>query len=188
MKYLKRFNESESYSYFNSDEWVKLLPKKLIVVTNTGNWELELPEADALGHQTNITNLMNCIQINYYQNTIRKQGGDVNKDGEPDQLEFDITIVKDNNGSESNPDNLKLNVDITYGDAMMAEFTIGMPNKVDVYHYTGYGSKYDSETFFGFDDASLDALIRFFNSWGFKLTKNEFLFIDKYPETYVHEK
>ena len=47
-----------------------------------------------MGHATNVTNLMNCLQINYYQNTPEKNNNDVNRDGEPDQLEFDITIVK----------------------------------------------------------------------------------------------
>ena len=189
MKYLRKFNESdESYSYFDSNGWKKFLPKKLSLVTNNGNWELEIPsDSNNLGHATNVTNLMNCIQINYYQNTPKKQNGDVNRDGEPDQLEFDITIVKNNDGSKANPDTLKLNVDITYGDAMACEFIIEKPNKVSIIHYTGFGSKYDSETFFGFEDESLKDLVKFFNSWGFELTTDDFTFIDKYPDSYIHQ-
>ena len=166
MKYIKRFNESEveKYSIFDSKGWEKFLPKKLNLVTSSGNWTLELPPVDNnMGHPTNVANLMNCIQIGYYQNTPSKEDGNVNRDGEPDQLEFDITIVKDNNGSQANPDTLKLNVDITYGDSMAVEFSIEKPNKVNVFHYTGFGSKYDKDTFWGFEDDSLKELVDFFN-------------------------
>jgi GMP synthase-like glutamine amidotransferase len=189
MKYIKRFNESEveKYSIFDSKGWEKFLPKKLNLVTSSGNWTLELPPVDNnMGHPTNVANLMNCIQIGYYQNTPSKEDGNVNRDGEPDQLEFDITIVKDNNGSQANPDTLKLNVDITYGDSMAVEFSIEKPNKVNVFHYTGFGSKYDKDTFWGFEDDSLKELVDFFNSWGYQLTTKDFTFIDKYPDSYVH--
>lgn len=187
MKYLKRFVESESYSVFDSNGWKRFLPKKLNVVTNNGSWALELPQEEyGMKHATNITNLMNCIQISYYQNTPSKEGGDVTRDAEPDNLEFDITIVKNNNGEHANPKSLKLDVDITYGDSMTSEFTIEMPNKVDVIHYTGYGSKYDNESFFGFDDDTIEDLVAFFNSWGYQLTKKDLSFIDKYPDSYVH--
>lgn len=189
MKYLRKFNESESYSYFDSNEWKKFLPKKLFLVTNNGRWELELPsDSNNMGHATNIMNLMNGLQINYYQNTPAREDGDVTRDAEPDQLEFDITIVKNNDGSSANPDTLKLDVDITYGDAMACEFTIEKPNKVQVLHYTGIGSLYDPESFFGFEDESLEDLVKFFNSWGFELDKSNFTFIDKYPDTYIHQK
>ena len=187
MKYLKRFNESESYSVFDSEGWKEFLPKKLDVVTNNGNWVLELPDVDNnMGHATNVANLMNCVQIGYYQNTPSREDGDVNRDGEPDQLGFDITIVKNNSGEHANPDTLKLNVDITYGDAMVSSFIIEKPNKVKVSHYTGFGSKHDPDTFWSLDDNSLQELVNFFNTWGYKLSKKDFTFIDKYPDSYVH--
>jgi len=189
MRYIKYYRESESYSVFDSEGWKKFLPKELTVVTDTGNWTLKIPDTEYnTGHATNVTNLMNALQINYYQNTPDTEGGDVNRDGEPDQLEIDITIVKNNDGKSSNPDTLKLNIDITYGNAIVSEFTIEKPNKVHVYHYTGYGSKYDPNSFFGFDDESLLNLIKFFNSWGFQLTKEDFTFLDKYPDSYIQQK
>ena len=189
MKYLKRFNESESYSLFDSEGWKKFLPKELHLVTNNGNWNLELPQENSgMGHATNITNLMNCIQINYTQKTTSRKDGDVTRDAEPDQLEFDITIVKNNDGSGANPDTLKLNVDITYGDAMAVEFTIEKPNRINVIHYTGFGSQYDPNTFWGFEDDSIEDLVKFFNSWGYELTTKDFTFIDKYPDSYIHQK
>lgn len=189
MRYLKKFNESQSYSVFDSEGWKKFLPKKLDVVTNNGNWTLELPQGEyGMGHATNVTNLMNCIQINYYQNTPSREDGDVTRDAEPDQLEFDITIVKDNNGEHANPDTLKLNIDITYGDAVVSSFTIQNPNKIDVFHYTGFGSEVDPDTYWAFDDDSLQELVNFFNAWGYKLNTKDFTFIDKYPDSYIHQK
>lgn len=193
MKYLKRIhefkfesNKDKSYSIFDTEGWKKFLPKKLNLVTDNGNWLLELPKFDSgMGHATNVTNLMNCIQITYQQNTPSTENGDVTRDGEPNYLEFDITIVKNNDGRSANPDTLKLDVDITYGDAMAIEFTIEKPNKINVLHYTGFGSLYDPNSYFGFEDDSLEELVNFFNSWGYKLTKKDFTFLDKYPDSYI---
>ena len=185
MKYLRKFNESDSYSIFNSEDWKKLLPEKLILVTNTGNWELNLPQENyGLGHATNITNLMNGIQIDYSQITPNSQNGQVLKDGEPGHLGIDIDIMKDNDGTSANPDTLKLNVSISYGDAMSAEFVVQKPNKVDVINYNGFNSKLDPETCFGFEDDSIDGLVNFFNSWGYQLNKTDFTFLDKYLNSY----
>jgi len=184
MKWLKRFNES-SYSIFDSEGWKKILPEKLILVTSTGNWELKLPQENyGLGHASNITNLMNGVQIDYTQITPSSQRGEVLKDGEPDHLGIDIDIMKDNDGSSANPDTLKLNVSISYGDAMSAEFTIGKPNKVDVINYNGFNSQLDPETCFGFEDESISGLVNFFNSWGYELNKTDFTFLDKYLNSY----
>ena len=188
MKYLRKFNETDSFSYFDTEKWKEFLPKELHLVTQEGNWILTLPDVENnMGHATNISHLMNCVQINYAQNTPSREDGDVTRDGEPDQLEFDITIVKNNDGHSANPDTLKLNIDITYGDSMACEFTIEKPNKVTVMHYTGISSNIDPETFFGFEDESLEALVKFFNSWGFELTTKDFTFIDKYPDSYIHQ-
>lgn len=177
-------------SVFDSKEWAKLLPKKLHVVTDTGKWELEIPKDDdyGMGHATNIMNQMNSLQINYSQNTPSREDGDITRDGEPDQLEFDIAIVKDNDGASANPDTLKLDVDITYGDNMAVEFTIEMPDRIKVLHYTGIGSMHDPNSFFGFEDESLEDLVSFFNSWGFSIRRDQLAFIDKYPDSYIPQK
>lgn len=191
MKYLKRFLETsdKGYSVFDTEGWKKLLPKKLIVVTQNGNWELERPDGEyGMNHATNISGLMNGLQIDYAQNTPSKESGDVNRDGEPDHLVFDINIVKNNDGTQANPDTLKLDVDITYGDSMMVEFTIEKPNRVEVIHYTGIGSLHDPYTYFGFEDESLKELVQFFNSWGYNLSTKDLTFIDKYPDSYIPKK
>ena len=183
MRYLKTFEEvTGDYSVFDTDGWERLLPKELTVVTDTGSWTLEKPDWESgMGHAPNVTGLMNCLQISYYHNTVDEQG-DVTADGEPSYLAFDIDRVKDNDGSHANPDSLKLDVDITYGDAMKSEFTITAPNQISIGHYNGYGSQYDPETFFGFDDSSLDSLVGFFNSFGFSLDVEDFDFLSKYQK------
>jgi GMP synthase-like glutamine amidotransferase len=188
MRYLKRYLESfesEKISMFDSEGWKKFLPDELTILTNDGRWILKRPDEDyGMGHATNIMGHMNGIQINYVQNTA--EHGDVTRDGEPDQLEFDIDITKNNDGTSANPETLKLDVDITYGDAMKVEFSIEKPNRISVGNYNGLGSKYDPDTFFGFEDDSLKAIVDFFNSWGYELTVKDFAFIDKYPDSYVH--
>jgi hypothetical protein len=92
---------------------------------------------------------------------------------------FDIHLVKDNDGFEANPDTLRLNVDITYGNRMCSEFIIEKPNKVNIILYDGKGSKYDSDNSFGFTDESLNHLVKFFNSFGYELTIGDLYFLDK---------
>jgi hypothetical protein len=55
----------------------------------------------------------------------------------------------------------------------MYEFTIEKPNKIKILHYTGIGSKYDPETYMGFEDQSIKDLCTFFNSFGYNLTGSQ---------------
>jgi hypothetical protein len=186
MKHLKGFNESVSLF---DENWVKLLPKSLTLITQNGEFKLQVKglEPDKYG-SPGIYNLMTSVSFSYGQNTLEKSDGDVTADGEPDSLQFDIAVVKDNDGSESNPSkSLRLNVDLTYGDAMIYEFTIDYPNKVHVHHYNGKGSLYDPETHFGFSDESLKELITFFNRFGFTTTPEDFKFMDSDLDSYDYE-
>lgn len=162
-------------SIFDKEDWRKYLPQKLKLVTNNGHFELE---------QTDLTINGDKMQIIWYQNTV-KGPNDANKDGEPDTIQFDVSMVKTNDGTDANPNNLKLNIDVTYGDSMVSQFTISMPGEITVAHYTGYGSKYDKETEFGFEDETIKDLVDFFNRFGFKLDPTDFKFIDKYKDSYV---
>ena len=163
-------------SIFDKEEWQKFLPKKLKLVTNNGNFELK---------QTDLTINGDKMQIIWYQNTV-KGPNDANKDGEPDTIEFDVHMVKTNDGTEANPDNLKFNIDITYGDSMVSQFTISKPGEISVGHYTGFGSKYDKGTEFGFEDDTIKELVEFFNRFGFQLVTKDFTFIDKYKDSYIY--
>ena len=178
MRYIRTYREAREYSVFDTKGWQSLLPDSLTVVTDTGEWTLRRPDADSgMGHATNVTGLMNGLQINYYQNTVEENGGDVTADGEPDQLEFDITMVKDNGGGDANPDSLRLDLDVTYGDSMKFEFSVSKPGRVEVGHYNGYGSKHDPGTWFAFDAPSLSAVVRFINSFGFSVTEGDLAFL-----------
>jgi len=183
MKHLRRFNEN--VSLFDPN-WVKLLPKELSIITNNGEFTLDVNslEPDESGY-SGIYNLMTSFSFSYSQNTLERSNEDPTADGEPDNLQFDVAIVKDNDGSEANPkESLRLNVDMTYGDSMMYAFTIDYPNEVNVHHYNGKDSLHDSETHFGFSDKSLQELVTFFNRFGFTTTPEDFKFIDSDPDSY----
>jgi GMP synthase-like glutamine amidotransferase len=163
-------------SIFDKEDWRKYLPQKLKVITNNGHFELE---------QTDLTINGDKMQIIWYQNTVDGPN-DANKDGEPDTIQFDVSMVKTNDGTEANPDNLKLNIDVTYGDSMASQFTISKPGEITVAHYTGFGSKYDKESEFGFEDDTIKELVEFFNRFGFQLDSKDFTFIDKHKDSYIY--
>lgn len=188
MKYLKLYEEfndvnitkepivTDRVSMFDENVF-KLLPQSLTIVSSTGIWTLKKSDFT-------LNNVK--AEILYGQKTPELHDGDVTADGEPDTLEFDIHIVKDNDGTDANPDTLKLNIDITYGDSMVSEFTIEAPNKVEPHHYTGSNSLYDPNSTFSFDNKSLEALIEFFNRFSdkYNLTKDDFKFLDSDPNSY----
>jgi predicted Zn-ribbon and HTH transcriptional regulator len=165
---------SESISIFSQD-WKKYLPEEISIITDNGEFTLSKKDLMING---------DLLQFSYYHNTTESEDGDVLADGEPDYLAFDIHVMKKNDGTYANPDTLRLDVDITYGDAMVSEFSIEKPNKVDVIHYTGKGSMHDSDSFFGFTDKSLLDITNFFNTFGYNLTTKDFLFIDKTNDEY----
>ena len=167
MKYLKSINELLAYD----SKVVEFFPETIQIYTSDGNFTLK---------KSDVTREVDIIRASYYQNTA--SDGDITKDGEPDTCVFDIHFVKNDNG-------FKTMVNITYGDQMKSEFSIEAPNKIQVGHYNGIGSKLDSETQFGFEDDTIQDLIKLFNSFnfGYKLTTKDLTFIDKYPDTYVNE-
>jgi len=175
-RYIKMYEDFGRISTFDQD--IKsFLPEEVNIETTYGKYTLKKKDIMLNG---------DLIQITYYQNTPDENDGDVTADGEPDFLCFDIHTIKKNDGSEANGDNLRLNIDMTYGDAMVSEFTIEAPNKVVPHHYTGANSLYDPKFKFGFDDESLQALVDFFNRFSdkYNLTKDDFKFLDKDPNSY----
>lgn len=175
-RYIKMYEDFGRISTFDQD--IKsFLPEEVNIETTYGKYTLKKKDIMLNG---------DLIQITYYQNTPEENDDDVTADGEPDYLCFDIHTIKKNDGSEANGDNLRLNIDMTYGDAMVSEFTIEAPNKVVPHHYTGANSLYDPKFKFGFDDESLQALVDFFNRFSdnYNLTKDDFKFLDKDPNSY----
>ena len=171
VKHIKKYNEITNSTSIFSQEIKNFFPDKIYLSTTDGDWELDKKDIMLNG---------DLIQMAYYQNT-PEESGDVLSDGEPDYLEFDIHIDKNERG-------IKLLVDITYGDSMVCEFSIEAPNKINVIHYTGINSKYDPDTHFGFTDETINDLVKLFNSFnhGLKLTSDDFNFIDKDLDSYKH--
>jgi hypothetical protein len=165
--------DESTVSTFSQD--IRSLIPKSIDLINSGQHKLELKDLLLNG---------DLIQIVYYHNTFEKSG-DALGDGEPNYLEIDIHTVKDNDGTEANPDTLRLNVDITYGDSMMFSFTIDKDNGLNVHHYDGINSKYDPESKFYFSDDTIKDLVEFFNRFDdYQLTPKDFTFLDSDPNSY----
>ena len=173
VKNVNKLDES-TVSIFSQD--IKtLLPENINLITTNGQFELELKDVMLNG---------DLIQIVYYHNTFEKSG-DALGDGEPDYLEIDIHTLKDNDGAKANPDTLRLNIDMTYGDSMMFSFTIDKDNGLNVHHYNGINSKYDPETFFHFSDDTINDLVELFNRFDdYQLSSDDFKFLDSDPNSY----
>jgi GMP synthase-like glutamine amidotransferase len=180
VKYLKLYENrifGKSYVTILDEDIEKFLPQKMDIYTmggggdGGGNYKLELGD---------VTRETDIIRITYTQNTTEITGGDVTADGEPNILEFDIHFIHKDSV-------LKINVDLSYGDSMVSSFSLEQPNKINVNHYTGLGSHSDPESHFGLCEESIKELVKFFNRFGFQIHEKDFSFLDKYPETYVHE-
>ena len=168
MKYIKNF---ENYKIpITSQVSKKLLPQNLDIVTSNGEFTLNLTDY--------LVNLPK-IYTAYHQST-PENTGDVLSDGEPDYLCIDLNLMKVDN-------QLEINVELSYGDAMMFEFKVKKSN-VDVFHYNGFSSKFDPDYKFSFKEESIQKLIEFFNRFEFGLERNQFNFLDSDEHSYDTKK
>jgi len=176
MKYLKLYEDFERRISTFDQNIKMLLPKEIHIGSTYGKHTLKKKDIMLNG---------DLIQITYHHNPATEKN-DVSADGEPDYLCIDIHTLKENDGAESNGEKLRLNIDISYGDAMVFSFTIDEPNKVEAHHYTGIGSMHEEETKFYFEDDTLEKLITFFNRFSnkYNLTKDDFKFLDSDPNSY----
>ena len=181
MKYLKRFNENIS---IYDPKWEELLPETILVLKGQDYGIDKWPYKKG-----NVMLNADMLQISY----------DINEWMAPDTFEIDIYLVKDDSqerrgdfttvlksGSidyDRSPGkyipNLRLDVDMTFGDEMAVEFSISKKG-VQVYQDTTYGSKFDpSNTLFAIGDESLQKLVDFFNAFnhGVKLSIEDFNFL-----------
>jgi len=165
MKYLKRFNEDIKIPIISQDV-KKLFPKKLSISTSNGEFELVISDY--------VINLPKIYTA--YHHSTPEITGDVLSDGEPDYLCIDLNFMKVDK-------NFEINVEITYGDAMMFEFKVSN-GKVDVFHYNGYGSKFDPGYEFSFSEESIQDLLKLFNRFGFGLSRDNFNFLDSDKSSY----
>ena len=167
MKYLKRFNEDIEATIKPNGT----ISANIDVKTDAFNtiyderWKNELPEFITINYhgklykfkKGNIMLHSNMVQITYISTPL---DSDESSEiwGDPDTLEFDIYFAKE--------DNMVLNIDISYGDAMACEFSVEAPNKIKVIEYTSYPSKFDrSNTLFALIDGSLKSFINFLNKF-----------------------
>jgi hypothetical protein len=171
MKYLKKYNLFES-SIYDAD-WNKLLPQEMIILKDGEH-------AFKLG---NVMKHSDMIQVTY-ENTN-------NEWGVPSTLEFDFFFseqIGTNNKSNTKqlvPKNvMRIDVDITWGDAMACEFYIDSTGKVGVIEYTSFHSKTDpSNTIFALDDNSLKSFVEFLNRFdNFNFDVTDFKFLDRYDD------
>jgi hypothetical protein len=164
--------ESKKISILH-DDFKNHVPKTMQIVTSNGEFKLELTDC-----HINFPK----IEIAYHHWTPDKTG-DVLSDGEPDYLCFDLNFHRRDK-------DFQINVENTYGDAMMFEFKISPPNTIEVGHYNGYNSKYDPKYVFSYTEDSINDLMEFFNkfTFGLKLTRDKFNFLDIDPNSYKFEK
>lgn len=169
MKYLKTFENHKIpiYSKIAKD----LAPKNMEIITTTGHYNLELCDFYVNGN----TNWLNMV---YHQSTA-EEIGDVEADGEPDYLSFDIRFTKNEIG-------MNIFCDITYGDKMVSEFKIDPNGNVKIGHYNGLGSHTDPDEHFAFVDDSLQEFVKFLNRFSnkYELSNNDFTFLDNNKNSY----
>jgi len=158
MKHLKSFRLFESESTIYDVDWHGLLPREMVVLKDGE-------------HTFKIGNIMkhaDMVQVTY-ENENEEWGA-------PSTLEFDFYFSK--------KESMRMDIDITWGDAMACEFYIESPSKVGVIEYTSFRSKTDpSNTIFALDDKSLKSFVDFLNRFdGFKLDVSQFKFLDRFDD------
>ena len=154
MKYIKPYSLFESNIY--DADWKSLLPKEMVVLKDGE-------------HAFKLGNIMKHSDM--FQVTYENAGEEW---GVPSTLEFDFYFSED-------PE-MRIDIDITWGDAMACEFYVNSPNKVGVIEYTSFRSKTDpSNTIFALDDKSIHSFVDFLNRFdGFKLDVSQFKFLDRF--------
>lgn len=184
MKYLKRFYEN--ISIYNT-EWEKMIPDNLVVLKGQdyGIDRLNYKKGNVMLHA-------DMIQITY----------DIDNDVAPDTLEIDLYFVTDTELEKRGDSttilksgvfdydtniktvipNLRMSVDITFGDQMACEFSIDKKRGLRVFQSTSYGSKFDpTNSLFALDKKSLDNFIIFLNRFnhGVSLDREDFRFLQQ---------
>lgn len=164
MRHLIRFNES--VNIYDID-WHDFAPKDLILINDDKRIKFRLG---------NIMKHFDMVQVTY-------DTADGEIWGVPDTLEFDVYFVKP--GGKLNKD-IRINVDITYGNLVASEFSITSPDILNVIQYTSHHSKFDpSNTVFAFDEESINKIIKFLNTFnGINVQREQFNFLDEDPNSY----
>ena len=155
----------KTYEKFNSvdllqTEFEKYLPQKIEVIKEI--------EGQVLHRQFMLGNIMrnaNMTQIIY--------SADEQIYGHPDEMSVDIYYLQ--NG------NIKLDIDIVYGDTVTCEFSCQPPDDVELIQYTSVGSRWDpSDTIFALSNETIADFVKFINMIeGFMVDVRDFYFLTK---------
>jgi hypothetical protein len=142
---VKRFNES--VNIYDADI-KKIAPKSLIVKK----------DGKSLKHSLgNIMENSDMFQITFDRSH--------NEAGYPDTLEIDMYFIQ-----PSDLKGFKIDIDITYGDLMVSEFSILPPKNIHQIN--------DPEVDFCFDKKSVDDIVKFINDFtGFDLSTDDLDFL-----------
>jgi hypothetical protein len=164
VRHLIRFNES--VNIYDID-WHDIAPKNLTVIKDDRRTKFKLG---------NIMKHFDMVQVTY-------DTADGEIWGVPDTLEFDVYFVKP--GGKLNKD-IRVDVDITYGNLVVSEFSITSPDILNVIQYTSYHSKFDpSNTVFAFDEESINKIIKFLNTFnGVNVQRDQLNFLDEDTNSY----
>lgn len=164
MKYLKRFGQKEKEISIYDQKWETFLPEKLTIIKGYDDGDHFFTFKKG-----NIMINADMLQITYELNP--------HQEGIPDTLEIDIYFANDVVENK-----IELDIDITFGDEVVAEFKVEPPNRVNLIQHTTYHSKFDpSNTVFAFEDQSLKQFVNFLNRFngGINLTPHDVRFLDK---------
>jgi hypothetical protein len=156
MRYLKNYILFESNIY--DIDWKSILPKEMVVLKD-GEHSFKLG---------NVMKNADMVQVTYQNSN--------NEWVAPSTLEIDFYFSE-------NP-KMRIDIDITWGEAMACEFYVDSPSKVGVTEYTSFRSKTDpSNTIFAIDNNSLKEFVDFLNKFdGFKLDVSQFKFLDQFDD------
>ncbi len=169
---VENINESKKISVLDPN-FRDLIPPTMDIITSNGKFSLKLSDVQMTFPKLWFT----------YHHSTPEISGNVLSDGEPDFLGFDFNFQKQD-------DKFEINVENTYGDAMMFEFKLTPPNVVQVGHYNGVNSKFDPNYAFAYSEKSISDLIDFFNRFtiGLQLTREDFNFLDSRRDSYKFER
>ena len=188
MKYLIRYFEhledSRNHKSIYEIDWHRIAPDFLVVIkgdTTDMNGFIKIIDDEG---KVKITDQLCKYKIGNIMHDLVTQmtyDNDFDLPGLPDTLEMDVSIIKNESDGK-----FHLDIEITFGDLIVAGFTIESPNKISVYQYTSYHSKNDpSNSVFALDEESLQKLMKFLNHFdGIQIERKDLNFLDNNPHNY----
>ncbi len=161
MKHIKGWTLFEAATLVYDADWKKIMPSRMTVLKGG---------EDSPRHSFLIGNVMKHADM--LQVTYENEGTEW---GIPSTLEFDFYFSKKDG-------KMRVDVDITWGEAMACEFYVESPDRLGITQYTSYHSKTDpSNTVFALEEDSLEGLMAAINSMdGFRIRRDQLNFLDKY--------